>query len=92
MVRITSSNEGAEEMILHQEYDDEDEDARVRAVFPGGVIASAEEFMYEQLNKELDRTIHVLVMRRYLSESGAMRWPWSQEARLSVKYECDFGR
>lgn len=45
-----------------------------------GCMAGVREFIEAELDLALRETIYVAHLREQMSISGAMRWPWSQEA------------
>lgn len=55
-------------------------------VFPGGpVMATADDVILTNLNRMMDALSQQVVWRTQLAMSGAMRWPWSQEAPLYTR-------
>jgi hypothetical protein len=60
----------------------QDEADDIDSVFPGGLVSSRED-VFEALSQDIARTLgNVLSARRDVAMSGAMRWPWSQEAYM----------
>jgi len=61
----------------------EEEYADLAVVFPGGpVTQSVDEMVGVELAIFRERLAEISNMRWYCAVTGAMRWPWSQEARL----------
>lgn len=72
---------------LSAEWDDE-----LDAVFSGyGPMATARDVMQSQLSEIADMTEHVYQLRRLCAISGAMRYPWSQEAPMRASWRVAVG-
>ena len=57
----------------------------LESVFSGvGPMTSAQNLLDKHINDSMEQLGVVLQIRYVCSVSGAMRWPWSQEAAISV--------
>lgn len=55
-------------------------------VYPGGgVLGSPRGVFQPTLERAGELASELIALRGYLATSGAMRWPWSQEAPLRVQ-------
>jgi hypothetical protein len=55
----------------------------ISTVFPGGpVVASSKQFIDGVLEDSVRHTKQLLALRYTTAVTGAMRWPWSQEAPI----------
>lgn len=69
-------------------YADFDDDNEFTAVFSGyGCIASRKELVNKEIENFGHHLLFLVQLRTYLSTTGAMRWPWSQEAPINIEHE-----
>ncbi len=67
------------------------ESEAVEGIWPGGVLSTWDEAL-GIVQMDLAWQVETLVAWRYhFAESGAMRWPWSQEAPCHVRSAYVFG-
>jgi hypothetical protein len=53
-------------------------------VFPGGLLPSEHDVLNNSIDFAGQYINQILHMRGEAAISGAMRWPWSQEARIDL--------
>lgn len=68
-----------------QAHIDEDAFEKLELVYAGGEMPDANEFLRGAIRWSEDQINHLAWLRYHAAVSGAMRWPWSQEARISVR-------
>lgn len=69
-------------MELHVELS-EDEVTEFETVFSGvGPLPSHKKYLESMLQKASNQIVYAASMRYQAAVSGAMRWPWSQEAMI----------
>jgi hypothetical protein len=54
----------------------------IQVCYPGGMFDS-EKFVNSIMSRAVDELVELTALRESLAVSGAMRWPWSQEARIT---------
>jgi len=65
-----------------------DFNARILSVYPlesNGMIANGDDFVRSAISEAIRNIDHISFLRYEASVSGAMRWPWSQEAKINVE-------
>ena len=57
----------------------------LEVIYPGGgCVSSVRHVLNDHAEAALVRIVHMLSLRYDTAISGAMRWPWSQEAAIEV--------
>lgn len=56
-----------------------------------GPMSHPQEVIGRALTQFIEREAQLAALRRDLAISGAMRWPWSQEAPISLRIEARVG-
>lgn len=68
-------------MRMHVEYEEGDLEA-MEVVFPGGVMPLHTDVVRQEMELALLRIQATARLRHEAAVSGAMRWPWAQEAPM----------
>lgn len=65
----------------------------IKDLFSGiGPMDDGDKFIGDCIKRFMRDTAYLIDLRQSMSESGAMRWPWSQEAWIDRKMTLNCGK